>query len=154
MIFELFTVTAAAFALHGAPAHPATFEVAEDARAVALELGAFPGDTLEHSACVFAAWVVLESNGDPKAIGDRDSPYGPSFGVGQIKVSHLKIAGVTFAELTTDRRASMRAAWRVMRHEIDRCGSLERGLRCYASGFPDRAIAKVRGRLALARTCG
>jgi hypothetical protein len=149
MLLSLLSVIAVAFAAHGLPRAPMArvLPIAEDARAVALEEGAFAGETVTRSACVFAAWIVLESNGDPTVTGDR----GTSFGVGQIKRSHLPIARVTFEALTTDRRESMRGAWRVMAHEVTRCGGLARGLGAYASGKCGGAPSKVRERLALAR---
>lgn len=125
--------------------------VAEDVRAVAMDEAPLVEDDRERSACLFTAWTSKETAGwDATALGDG----GSSIGVGQIKPWHAwKIAHIDPALVRTNRRESMRAAWRVMHHEILRCGSVASGLGAYASGQCNGAQAKVHARLLIAAGC-
>lgn len=128
-------------------------DIASDLRDVVLEepvLVHKPGNTLDEdrklSGCIAGYWFGRESNYRPEVTGDG----GSSHGVGQIKSEHVALVNVSLADVKTNRRESMRAAYRLMRHEIVRCGGVVSGLGAYASGKCGKATGLVASRIAIA----
>lgn len=101
------------------------------------------------SACLASVWFYRESAYDPTAIGDG----GTSFGLPQLKAQHAPITEVSLDLIRTDRKESARAGFRLLRHEIKRCGGVVSGLGAYASGKCGGAKEKVEARLRLAKEC-
>ena len=101
------------------------------------------------SACLAATWFYRESAFDPTAIGDN----GTSFGVPQMKAKYVFLVDIELDLIRTNRKESIRAGYRLLRHEIKRCKNVSDGLGAYASGVCGGAKEKVENRLLIAKSC-
>jgi len=101
------------------------------------------------SACLAATWFYRESAFDPTVIGDN----GTSFGIPQMKKQHALLTNIEIDLIRTDRKESIRAGYRLLRHEIKRCSNVSDGLGAYASGVCGGAKEKVNSRLSIAKSC-
>ncbi len=101
------------------------------------------------SACLTATWFYRESAFDPTVVGDK----GTSFGIPQMKAEHAVLTGIDLILIKTNRKESIRAGYRLLRHEIKRCKNVSDGLGAYATGFCGGAQEKVKHRLNIAKGC-
>lgn len=101
------------------------------------------------SACLASVWFYRESAFDPTVGGDG----GTSFGLPQMKAQYVPIVEISLDAIRTDRKESARAGFRLLRHEIKRCGGVVSGLGAYATGKCGGAKEKVEHRLKLAEAC-
>lgn len=101
------------------------------------------------SACLAATWFYRESAFDPTVVGDK----GTSFGIPQMKKQYVSIVNIELDLIRTDRKESIRAGYRLLRHEIKRCSNVSDGLGAYASGVCGGAKEKVAHRLNIAKGC-
>jgi len=101
------------------------------------------------SACLAATWFYRESTFDPTVIGDK----GTSFGIPQMKAEHAVLTGIDLVLIRTNKKESIRAGFRLLRHEIKRCKTVSDGLGAYATGICGGAPEKIKHRLNIAKSC-
>lgn len=155
MLFSLIHLISVTLS-HGYLSNDIVTESSIDVRDIALEepilfhvKGFDEFEDRKASACLAATWFYRESAFDPTVVGDK----GTSFGVGQMKKQHALIIDMEIDLIRTDRKESIRAGYRLLRHEIKRCSNVSDGLGAYATGKCGGAKEKVNSRLMIAKSC-
>ena len=123
-------------------------DLAVDVRSVALtEPPLFSGDDArERTARLLAVWTMRESAVRP-LLGDAGRACGA------LQLHEMARQGVTCEAMLADRRLALATGLAWMRSMRDACGSVEGGLRAYASGSCAGSARLVRQRCALAGGC-
>jgi len=132
------------------PSHPFSIRAssaADDLIAAVAAEGIPEGDRATWTRRAWV-WAYYESAFTTDALGDA----GASCGVLQVNAPEKWIAGATCDAVRKDRVLGFRVGLRLMKHLIDKCGSVRSGLTSYATGkdCPTYTIGLVVRRMKIA----
>lgn len=151
MFFRLFVLAVALSQGNGS--QPNLSAVIGDVRAVALEEPPLlpsqedEGAARTKTAEILLVWAWAESRWEARALGDN----GHACGV--LQLHPIARPGYSCAAVRADRRLGLRLGLAWMRRMSAQCGSLEGGLRAFASGRCSGAREFVARRCALVGGC-